>query len=299
MSDQLQRLGLDVLRKAVDAPPSHQVAPSVAVDRALGGHTGRRKRKQFFLELFSGSGHLSQGIRRHGLTALEWDISRGANGSLLQRRVQRQVRGLLLAGHVWGVHLGTPCNSFSRVRDRRPPAGVHHTGHPGRLRSDGHPGGLPHLVNAKDLAAVRTGNELARFSLSILELCRLHEIHVTIENPQSSRLWILPGFKKLRNQPGYQEAIIHTRHWGRPWKKPMRVGAFMCDLRPLEIRCRGRAVCDRTGRPHQGLSGKAPDGRWWTRVAEAYPRSLADTWAGASENGCACKWLRRISSVCL
>ena len=152
----------------------------------------------FFLELFSGSGALSRWMRRRGYAALEWDIDRGAEWDLLSRKVQRKVRGLILAGRVWGVHIGIPCGTFSRARDRgplKPPGGA---GWPSRLRSNAEPQGLSALRNPSDIAAVKAGNALCSFVGSIIDICNLHGIPVSVENPQSSRLWMMRPMRKLQ-----------------------------------------------------------------------------------------------------
>ena len=67
-----------------------------------------------FLELFSGSGHMASRMSSLGGAVLMWDISFGPAYDLSRKKVQQLVRGWILAGMVWAVHMGTPCTTFCR-----------------------------------------------------------------------------------------------------------------------------------------------------------------------------------------
>lgn len=41
------------------------------------------------------------------------------------------------------------------------------------------------------------GNNLARFSFRVFKLCVLFEVPVALENPSTSRLWLLPMVRRL------------------------------------------------------------------------------------------------------
>eukprot|EP00969_Alexandrium_andersonii_P073190 3229189-Alexandrium_andersonii.AAC.1 len=69
---------------------------------------------------------------------------------------------------------------------------------------------------------------------------------------------------------------------GMPWKKATKFLGIFLDLDPVERRCTGR-LCQRTGRPHQVLPGRSPQGPLWTKVAEPYPAPLARRLAKAFE----------------
>ena len=55
------------------------------------------------------------------MLALEWGTLNGPLWDLTRRGARRALRGSSLAGQVWGLHMGTPCSSFSRARGRGPP----------------------------------------------------------------------------------------------------------------------------------------------------------------------------------
>ena len=102
------------------------------------------------IEVFTGSGKWARAMGQKGFWVIVIDIVFGfdmTGGSNV-----RLVQGWLIAGLVSIIHFGTPCNSWSRARDR--PNG------PPRLRDDGEGLlGLPGL-SPGDLAKVQTGNKL-------------------------------------------------------------------------------------------------------------------------------------------
>ena len=137
-----------------------------------------------FLEIFCGSGRLGRSVdRATGWPVLLWDITFGADYDLTKRCNQQKIIYWITSGKVRGGHLGTPCSSLSRARDQ--------PGGPPPLRSDLQPLGLSGL-KPHDAEKVRVGNVLARFSVRVLFLALQLCIPFTVENPQRSRLWILP-----------------------------------------------------------------------------------------------------------
>ncbi|CAK0797132.1 unnamed protein product [Prorocentrum cordatum] len=109
-----------------------------------------------FAVVFSGGGRLSDAISGAGVTALLWDISLGDNYDLRCRRNRHLLVGWVRGGLVVGVHVSTPCPSFSRARDI-PPG-------PPRLRSDSEPMGLGGLSQA-DQEKVAIGNIMFLFGV--------------------------------------------------------------------------------------------------------------------------------------
>ena len=133
-----------------------------------------------FLEIFSGGGRLGKAIARTtGWPVLLWDIKLGDEYDLTQLANQQKILGWMRSGNIRGGHAGTPCNNFSRARDR--PRG------PPPLRSDQQPLGLPNL-KSKDAFKVRVGSNLMRFSVKIMNLALALFIPFTLENPRTSRL---------------------------------------------------------------------------------------------------------------
>jgi hypothetical protein len=170
--------------------------------------------------------------------------------------------------------MGTPCTSFSMARRGPPPPA---RGPPPPLRSRELPWGLPGLCE-KDVERLRVGNLLARFTIRYALLCLEFKVPFMIENPLTSRLWVLPPMIKLLKQPGVQVVVVDFCQFGTRWRKSTKLvfgNVPEAALEDLKLRrCGGRGVCSRTGKPHLVLSGTAPNGKFWTLIAQPYPKLL-------------------------
>ena len=227
-----------------------------------------------FLELFAGSGHLSNAVERGNVPTLRWDVLYGPAYDLRNPRNARLIRGWIRAGLVCGLHAGFPCETFSRARDR--PNG------PPRLRSSEHVWGLPSLAqDGADFQKVKWGNLFARLTISFCVLCCQCLVPWSIENPALSYAWELPPMLTLLQRRRVTTQVIEYCRFGTPWRKSTKIAAFLIDLGPLaKYRCVG-PVCVLTGQKHQELSGKDACGRFRTKQAEAYPRKLCNILARA------------------
>ena len=232
-----------------------------------------------FLEIFSGGGGLGKAVSNHcGWPVLLWDISFGAEYDLTKTPIQQMVVHWIRSGKVRAGHLGTPCNSFSRARDR--------PGGPPRLRSDKHPMGLPGLAEHL-YRKVRDGNVLMRFSCWVLRLAISLHIPFTLENPHRSRLWICPPVLQILRRKVVVWKEIHFCAFGTPWKKPTRILRVHISLDILDwCRCLSskRGICNFSGKPHVPLAGQDSNGRWMTKIAEPYPPKLTKLLAVAFAN---------------
>ena len=167
------------------------------------------------LELFSGTGRLADAWRKSRTTQqipiFEFDLKWRPAFDLTLRRVQRTVRGWLRGGLVSVLWLGTPCNSFSRARERGSKG-------PPPLRSNEFPFGLPDL-RPHDREKVRVGNLLATFSAGLMNLGRSLGVPCVTENPATSRLWLTPSYSRLLAITSVRS--IHTDYcgYGMPWRK--------------------------------------------------------------------------------
>jgi hypothetical protein len=75
--------------------------------------------------------------------------------------------------------------------------------------------------------------------------------------------------------------------FGMQWRKSTSFLHVHVDLSRIgDMRCLGarRGLCKRTGRPHRILSGKTPEGTFWTKIAEPYPVALCKMLALAWED---------------
>ena len=183
-------------------------------------------------------------------------------------------------GLLAGVHLGTPCSSFSRARDI--------PGGPPPLRSDSEPWGRAAITSQADLMKIKIGNTLAQFSIGVFELCRRLGVIVSLENPELSRIWLLPSFHEMQSRPKVGIEITDFCQDGTKWRKRTRILYANCDLSGIGKKCTGiKGICSRTGEKHQHLQGKTSSGVFRTLVAEPYPRPLCQRWARAIDNALA------------
>ena len=232
---------------------------------------GRAWTVPVFLELFSGSGHLSLSISRIcGWPVLLWDISLGPEYDLRSPKNRRLVADWIRSGFIIGFHLGTPCESYSRARDV-PPG-------PPPLRSDSSPLGLPNL-RPSDLLKVLDGNCFMRFSAYILRLGIRYGVPGSMENPQRSRIWLTPPLLAiLRHKFSYWQ-VTHYCSWGKPFKKPTAFLSVLIRLQRLETAvCKStkRGVCQYSSKAHVQLCGQDAQGNWLTKLAQPYPRQMCD-----------------------
>ncbi|CAE7225523.1 unnamed protein product, partial [Symbiodinium sp. CCMP2456] len=161
-------------------------------------------RRPLMVEICSGSGSLSAAFRDRGFPTMA--IDRPGNDhrlchsfvplDLTLPRNQDLLMGALndavLVGH---VHLGVPCGTCSRARDKALPKKVRGKfAAPQPLRDAAHPLGKPGLAGpSKD--RVRAANELYRFAIRVVLWAFQRGVPVTIENP--SRSWLWPALECL------------------------------------------------------------------------------------------------------
>ena len=228
-----------------------------------------------FLEFFSGSGRLGKAVSRYaGMVVLLWDICYGPEYDLTCPAVQHMVLGWIKNGSVIAGHLGTPCQSFSRARDR--------PGGPPRLRSDAQPLGLEGL-KPWDATKVKNGNLLMRFTVRVMLLAISLALPFTLENPARSRLWLCPPVLALLRRRSITCQVVEYCMFGMPWKKStLFVGSHLSLVRLSPFRCVGarRGLCRYSNIAHIPLAGQTPDGRWLTHIAEPYPYQLCRILAG-------------------
>ena len=227
---------------------------------------GRAWTVPVFLEIFSGSGHLSHGFHRHaGMLSLLWDISLGLEYDLRRAANRRKIADWMRCGMVRAFHLGTPRNSFTRARDV-PPG-------PPPLRSDLKPLGLEGL-RPGDQIKVLDGNCFMRFSAYILRLGLTLMIPGTMENPQRSRIWLCPPLTAILRRKAVFWQVTHYCAWGKPFRTATAFLSVHVPLLRLQAgKCVSskRGVCQYTGKPHRQLLGQDSAGNWKTRLAQPYP----------------------------
>ena len=219
-------------------------------------------RPKAFLELFAGTGRLTEAVRREGMKAFpSFEVSRGREYDLLDPKVQSFVLSLLKSGAVWWVHLGTPCTAWSRARH-----------------------------NIKDFRKARRKEHLAvataLFSHRVMTLCLRRGIWFSLENPFSSRLWEFLPLRGFFKDDRCHFVRFDMCQYGMKYKKSTGLLTNAVSFKQL-----GRLCCG--GHKHEQLKGSTRakvDGKWMhvnkTSLAGAYPPLLVKHWAQVASHSC-------------
>lgn len=221
---------------------------------STGSHGGVRKRG-FFLEIFSGSGRLTDSVRHAGLAALEpMEIKNGCHFDLRRRSTQLTVIAWVKSGLLAAVHLGTPCTVFSRARH-----------------------GIKHMERAHEKE--RVGIELALFTSEIMQTCNRYKVKWSLENPRHSRLFEFPTLIPLLFNPSVHRVDLDFCRYGERYKKPTTIFTNISEMQTLAVHCnhRSHAVTLR-GSEVVVVDGKkrsVPK----TQAAGQYPTALTEKWA--------------------
>ena len=134
---------------------------------------------------------------------------------------------------------------------------------------------------------VYVGNLLARFSCHLCREAKLRKVPWSMENPRSSRLWILPPVLALERMKGVRVAVTDFCMWSGPYRKSTSFMYWKVDLSGIEQwRCLGakRGVCARSGKAHVQLRGQNSEGGFWTKINEPYPPALCRFMASRFDN---------------
>ena len=146
------------------------------------------------LELFAGTGSLSKALRAVGFQtfAIDHHVAQATVPILKVDLVTEEGQGLvwqlLQSDLVYYVHLGVPCGTSSRARDKPLLPGLGPSPQP--LRSAEHPLGLPSLQpGTVSHARVQSANALYRFAFKVLMWCAERHILTSLENPSRAYTW--------------------------------------------------------------------------------------------------------------
>ena len=154
---------------------------------------------------------------------------------------QQEVWNLLATLPVKYVHMGPPCGTYSRAREKRIPKWALRKGasNPQPLRSERYPEGLPFLKGTAE-AKVATANILANFSARVATHCSQHSIGFTVENPARSLLWLMPEIKILLADKTANMVVLTACMWGSRRNKKTCIFTNIPGISDMGIPCDGK-----------------------------------------------------------
>ena len=179
--------------------------------------------RKIMLELCAGHAGLSAAFHDVGFEAIPVDWSGNRHQASIPIMVadlttshgQELVWRVIKEGKVAFVHMGPPCGTASRARERRIPKWQRRAGapEPQPLRSTRFPRGLPFLGQV-DAEKVRKANCIYDFCASIANYCMQHDIGFSIENPMNSYLWMRKAYCELQATTGIHKVSFSACMWG-------------------------------------------------------------------------------------
>ena len=148
------------------------------------------------VEVFAGKASLSRALLEAGFAVLSVDHEIKdpqtpiAALDLTTQSGQVVLWSMLEQPNLFAVHLGVPCGTSSRARERPVPKHLIRLGAPSPkpLRSGAHPLGVPGLSPINQ-ARVDSANTLYKLTLDVTLHCLAKGIGVSIENPANSWTW--------------------------------------------------------------------------------------------------------------
>ena len=226
-------------------------------DNAFCKHSGHCQATHVgMLEVFSGSGHLSEACGKKGVPiAASVDIQHGPHHDLTRHSTQSFLCSVILQCNLFYCHFGTPCTVFSMARK-----------------------GLKNMFAAR--AKERVSCELAFYTAKLCEICMSVGTFWSIENPVSSALWEFFPIQQLMQRADVFVVEFPMCAYGAPYRKLTRIVTNLESLCSLQRQCHHF-------RHRVQLVGRMKvfqDGKWnymnRTQHASAYPQQLAEVWAG-------------------
>ena len=209
-----------------------------------------------FLEVFAGKAVLTMAMVAMSVPcAKPWDVVYGEQFDVLKHG--EVLIDAVKAGRVAHMHFGTPCQSMTWARNPQ-------------LRSEEWPLGKQGLSNKQSLL-VRRGSALVAFTVKLCLLLWSVGATFSVENPELSWLWRLPGLLQLRALAGVQFVRIRFCNFKVPFFKPT---LFWHNV-PTWHRAGLKTVPWR--RPLIRLWGQVwTEGRWVfkTKLSQTYPPLL-------------------------
>ena len=168
---------------------------------------------RLFLEIFSGTGRLSQAVEMSGVSILEpLDYLLGKHADLRRRSTQELVIHWIKMSKIGFIHLGIPSSIWSQARRN-----------------------VKQFHSAKCREEV--GVELALFAAEVIRVCNLYHVGYAIENPRYSRLFKFePIVHAIASGPNFV-VDFDLCQYGAPYKKSTRIITSVKWLNALGCKC--------------------------------------------------------------
>ena len=184
-------------------------------------------------------------------------------------------------GQVGGVHLATPCGSWSDARHGPRPVNGRNPGPPPPLRSRD-PAFIYGFsdVSPADLARIEAGNKTMQSTAALLAAARSMKIRTTMENPCSSMIWKAPPIDEFIKDATHDGVCklqsFDMCQFGCAWRKRTRILYVNCHPSSSLCRlCQGKGgLCSATKSKHIQLTGWTRHS-WRTAEAQEYPAAVA------------------------
>jgi hypothetical protein len=230
------------------------------------------------LELFAGQGGLSRALGRRGFKVLAYELFDEAGNEqpefdLSRWSVVLEVLRMLRSGMIKFVHLGTPCESFSVLRQCFGSS----TRTVDRPEGDG---SCPKEV---------LGNRLARHSAAVIRTALQCDVWFTLENPDRSMLWQQASIRALARLQDvrrikFDQCCFGLRDPGSKllYRKRTVIMTNLPDTSPLEY------FCSRDHK-HEPIEGSVSTPQGWksrSKLAGVYPPALCDAIAKCAAHAC-------------
>ncbi len=210
----------------------------------------------FFLELFAGTGRLSDAVRSRGIPVLEpIDIAFGSHCDLRRRETQQLILQWIRRGIIGFIHLGTPCTIWSQARH-----GVKES----------------NATRAKE----ELGLELALFSCEVIRWCQKLQIPFSLENPRYSKLFQFEPLLRALHSGDCFYVDLDMCQYGEAYRKSTRFATSFGGLKGLARRCNhSRHDVWLKGQVQVQIGSEKPKYVNRTALAGAYPQEICKCFA--------------------
>ena len=167
-----------------------------------------KQRRHKCLDAFGGVGGVTAQCLKLGVVGTVHDFVANPSHDFRSRPFVRSVCRMISRRYFRAGMFHTPCTSFCIARDRN-----------SQIRNRNSPLGLPiSQLSPKQITTLKDGNETMYASLRMIREFDRLGLPWIVENPQSSRLWLCPGFVALMKQTNVQLVVFHMCQFGSRWK---------------------------------------------------------------------------------